>query len=82
MRLGPGLLKARGRAAVPGAESVGLHGVRKARAMMPVHALAEADNRCVWPHWTTTPGGEIAKAADTCGTRCEGRESYTELFRD
>ena len=49
---------------------------------MPVHAGADSENRYVGPHWTTTLGEEVAKAAGVCGTRCEGRKSYTELFRD
>ena len=47
---------------------------------MPVHAGADSDNRYVGPHWTTTPGYEVAKAADACGTCCEGRKSCTELL--
>ena len=47
---------------------------------MPTHALAEADNRYVGPHWTTTLGNGVAKSANACGTRCEGRRSCTELL--
>ena len=47
---------------------------------MPTHVLAEADNQYVGLHWTTTLGNEVAKSADVCWTRCEGRRSCTELL--
>ena len=47
---------------------------------MPVHALAEADNRYVGLHWTTTLRNGVAKSTDTCRTCCEGRRSCTKLL--
>ena len=48
---------------------------------MPVHVLAEANNRYVGLHWTTTLGNEVAKSANASRTHCGGRRSCTKLLK-
>jgi hypothetical protein len=68
-------------AAAPGMERRGCTEPERSRTLPAAHACARFDTRKVGPQWTTTGSFKVSKAADTCGTLGQAKESCTELSK-